>query len=175
MLLHRKIVLAVLILVTLAGSLSACGFKPIYKQDTGEESASMREGLASIYIKPIGGRMGQLLKGNIANLTDPQNKQSNHKYDLTITMKKELIPLAIQQDREVTRYNLVIKANYNLTERGSGKHIDSGNIKVVGGFDAVDSQFAAYVAEKDSTNRVLKEMAQEFKLRLTAALLNRNP
>ena len=91
-------------------------------------------------------------------------------YKLNITLTKESAAIGIQQDREATRFNIIIRAKYQLLRIDDNSEIDAGTLKVVGSYDAVDSQYATFVAEEDTSFRIIKELAHDIKTRLSISL-----
>lgn len=153
------------LVIALAIILSGCGFRPVYELKTGERS------LSEISVRPVDfGRAGQILTTELEDLFNPGRKASAPKYTLFLALDRKKEGLAIQQDKEVTRYNLIVKADYRLEEIGAGKVITSGSSRVFGSFDAVESDFGTYAAEEDTLNRIMKELAKNIEMKLQAAL-----
>lgn len=146
--------------------LSGCGFTPIYAK--GDHNTA--EILSSIEVMPIQHTAGQTLYYNLKDLLNPLNKSTHTEYQLSIQLKSEEFPLAIQEDRTATRYRTTLTASFSLVDIASQKAIKHGTIVTTSSYDAVDSEYATYVAKNDTMNRISKEMAQEFKLRLMATL-----
>jgi LPS-assembly lipoprotein len=156
------------LVLTLLVSLAACGFQPIYgKRTTGADSVVPYV----IHINAIGGgRPGQELKVQLENLMNPLSENQSAEYHLSVALKEDLTPLVIERDRRISRYNLSYTAEYTLTEAGSGKKLHSGSSKITGSYDRVESDYATYAAQRDTANRVMREMAKDIKVRLMAHL-----
>lgn len=149
--------------------LSACGFTPIYSQKA--DNTAIAEKLASVEVKPIKTLMGQQYVNALKDILDPKNMSAVSEYTIEASLKKDVMPLAIERDRTVTRYKVIIVAEYKLKEQLSGKVVSTGTVKGAADYDRVDSDYATYVSENDTTSRVIKELAQDTKIKIISALL----
>lgn len=160
----------IIIVLLLAVSVSSCaGFAPLHQRKI-ENQENITKQLAQIKINHIPGRLGQMLHGKLQQVLDPMQKKHQPHYGLYISLRKENIPLAIKQDREITRYNTVISANYQLKDIKTNKQVHSGTVQMVGGYDAIDAEYSTFVAEQSTTERIIEEMSEELKIHLTASL-----
>ena len=155
------------IFITILFSLFSCGFTPVYKK--GENSLINK--LSSIKIEKIAGMDGQELRSRLADKLNPNGNVSQKLYKLKITLFREYKAIGIQQDREATRFNVIIKANYKLYNIKNNKVIDSGDVRVLGSYDIVDSQYASFVSEQDTIYKAVSELAEDIKTRLSTSLL----
>jgi LPS-assembly lipoprotein len=164
MLLFRS--LSIVIIVAL---LQSCGFTPMYAQR--EDSADIAEKLATVQIKPIKTLIGQTYVNTLEDILDPAHKGAAKDYVLEATVNKETQALAIEQDRTVTRYKVIVTVNYSLKQISDDKVISSGTVRGQSDYDKVDSDYATYVSEDQTTNRAIRELAQDTKIKIIAALL----
>ncbi|MEM7617464.1 MAG: LPS assembly lipoprotein LptE, partial [Pseudomonadota bacterium] len=120
-----------------------------------------------IALKIKGGRLEQELKGHLQDLLNPYN-QSNvtKKYILSVTLNKKIEAVGIQPDRDATRYNVVIIANYKLRHIENNKIIDDASMKIIGSYDAVDSEYSTFIADRNTSNRIMQELANDIKSRI---------
>jgi len=71
--------------------------------------------------------------------------------------------VAIQQDTDVTRKNLVLTSTYRLTDIETGELIfDSKAIAIVA-YNRVGSEFANIIAERDARERAARQAALEIR------------
>jgi len=157
------------ILIIFIISLNACGFTPVYKQNNSYFEAN--EKLASVKVNTDRGLNEQYFSSRLNDLLNPTEIDAEKKYDLNIKLSVASTPLAIQQDRTVTRYKVTVGANYTLKDKASDNILSEGTIQREGGFDKVDSNYATYISEEDSKRRVTKELAEDMKLRIISVLL----
>lgn len=163
-----KNIVRVLISLSCLFMLSSCGFQPVYKADT--NNAAIAAILASIKIDPLSGRKGQILYTSLEDQLNPLARTGDANYQLSIQLKENEFPVAIEKSGEITRYNIIFTADYALIDSKTQKVIDKGTINTVGSYDAVDSRYSTFTAQSYTVKTTLKEMSEEIKARLIAAL-----
>lgn len=149
-------------------ALTACGFHPIYSSDFDSNIVSE---LQAIKINPIKTHEGQILTSELDSLLNPHGSHTDTKYNLLINLGIDKVGLAIQKDTTVTRYKVTVSSNYTLKDAATSKIISQGRVTREGGYDKAVSEYATFVSENKAVERVLKEMAQEYKSRLMAVLI----
>ncbi|MDB2415061.1 hypothetical protein N9W34_04740 [Rickettsiales bacterium] len=154
--------------ICLAGLLSACGFRPLH----GDHEAAQKdiELLKSVEIPPISGKIGQDFRRKLSEIINPSRTYSESIYRLEVNLNKDSIPLAIERNRIVTRYKLIVRANYKLIRIADNKVIDSGELSRDGGYDKVSSDYATYISEEYTTKTVAEALAEDMRLQLTSVL-----
>lgn len=160
----------IFIVLFLLLNLSACGFTPIYSEAS--LGGALKSRLDQIKVKPIAGKFGQTLRLEILDIFQQYNEPQRPDYVLKVNLKQKEEATAIEQDRQITRYNVIVTADYTLNTDSAGESLDKGSVKLVGSYDAVESEFATYVAKQAAIERITKEIAQELKHRVVASLLN---
>ena len=145
------------LLFVLAITIQSCGFSAIYG-----EYSELKQKLAAVSVKKIDfGKTGQEFQTELEDLLNPTKADvAKTKYSLVIKLNKRRDALIIEQDREITRYNLILAAEYKLIDSTTGNEISSGTEKVTGSYDAVESDFATFTVEEDTLKRVTKELAK---------------
>ena len=146
--------LALLPATTLAG----CGFQPMYG---GPGRATLAE-MGTIRVDPPRDRLGQLVRNEIIERMSPRGEPSVVRYRLSYTTRLTEVQLAIQDDDSITRFSLRLTVEVWLLEIASGKVIYRDKTRAVGGYNAVNSEFATLAARDDTTNRVARATAQEI-------------
>lgn len=151
----------------------ACGFSPVHK-DYGRGGGGTNEQLAAIEFGSIsaeeGRRVEQLFKTNLKRELNPKSIPISKKYSLDVNLIRTTQALGVKQDKEITRYNIIYVAKYTLRDINTKNKIKSGKSRIVGGYDAVASDFATYAAQKDVEQRIIGELARDLKLRLSSFL-----
>lgn len=149
---------------------TSCGFEPVYKANGGK---NLRTELRTVKVEKIDfGRHGQELQTELEKIFNPRDIPAAPKYSLSIKLTSSKGGQAIQQNREVTRYDMSVTANFVLKEIGA-KEIEKGTSRMVSSYDVVDSDFATYAAEEDALTRIMEEMARDISFKI-AALLPKN-
>ncbi len=149
--------------------ISSCGFTPVYSKQG--DNAEIAAKLSSVEVKPIKTLIGQEYVNALQDVLDPGRVGAVKDYEMEVTITKAVSPLAIERDRTVTRYKVAVTANYKLKASADGKIISSGTLKGESDYDKVDSYYATYVSDDDTTRRVIRELAQDTKIRIISALL----
>ncbi len=176
MLLYR--IIAVLLIFALV---QGCGFSPMYskkgnnnlKSLNQKERESVKDSLRKVTISKLDfGRPGQILVSDLEDLLNATNSNGEKKYSLNITITKSKAALATEKNREITRYNLVVDAEYRLVDLTTGAEINHGRSRITESYDAVESDFATYAAEEDSLKRIMKEMAHDIYFKISTYFAN---
>lgn len=160
---------AVLALVfMLGGTLSACGFRPLYSQAGGANSKA----LASVTIAQINDRSGQKLRNFLLERMAPGRGTQSSRYSLKIELREAKSNINIRKDESVTRANLSITADFILTHTAGKNGIFRGSVLSTNSYNVLDSDFATLSAENDARDRALRSLAEEIRLRVATALRN---
>lgn len=147
---------------------ASCGFTPMYAKH--EDNTDISAKLATVGIKPIKSLIGQAYVNSLEDVLDPSHMGASKDYIIEAEISKDMQPLAIEQDRTVTRYKVIVTASYKLKEISSGQVIASGSVTGRSDYDKVDSDYATYVSENETTKRAIRELAQDTKIKIIAAL-----
>ena len=143
---------------------SGCGLRPVHAK----MSSGLAQELASVQIADIPGREGQIVKYKLADLLNPDGVGSYPAYRLDIALSEQKNELGIQEDLRVTRYDIVMIADYRLVSLATNQVASSGTARIKSSFNRTASEFSTFVAEEDSREIAAAEIAQDLKQRLTA-------
>lgn len=158
-------------LIILLLSLTSCGFSPVYSNDSSHMSSVVK--LASIEVNTSYGLMQQLYKTELEDLLNPDQRVQEKLYKVDIDITKALVPIAIEQDRTITRYKVVVSGNYTLKDN-SNKVISTGKLRSEGSYDKVESDYGTYISEDDTTKRIIRQLAEDTRNRLMIALVRQD-
>src|SRR5688500_12671129 len=111
----KEIGLALVLLFALSG----CGFKPLYSRGT--EAADER--LATIRVNPISDRLGQRLAIDLRDTFNPLGRKVDATHTLNVSLVTERREVALRRDGTASRVELVVNANYTLSELGTQKSV----------------------------------------------------
>ena len=149
-----------LALVVLAG----CALEPLY----GSRSSKARGGgVAAIEITPVKDRIGHIVRNHLIDGLTPAGQPTNPDYRLTFSIEQRKRPLLIQLDDTATRFNLTLRAEFSLADRG-GTVIFRDTARATGSFNVVDSGFATVIAERDAAEEAARVLSEDI---LTLILL----
>ena len=138
--------------------LSACGFQPLYGNNTAPQ-------LSSIFVEDIAERNGFELRTRLIDILDSDGMQTNKRYRLKVTLSESSQGIALQNDAAITRYNNRMEARFVLSDAG-GKEIYRGTQSELSSYNVVQSPYATLAAEQDSGKRAVQEMAERIRLEL---------
>ena len=139
----------------LLGTLTACGFQPLYAVQDGQEGA--------VTLKNV--RLANVLGSNSAKpfVYDAMSRKLSPQdgeavYDLILTAQETAAPLAVQVDATVTRYTYNLFAEYQLVHRKTGQKF-SGGVSAVASFNVVTSQYSTLFAERAAREKAAAQLA----------------
>lgn len=162
--------------LTLVMGLSACGFQPMYGDaSTHAESASALQG--NIIILPVGGGSGrfrQVLKNALEDRFNPHGASTaNAAYTLQVNLSRLLIPAVVRSDGTILRYDVRFETDYILSSNGTKMKPYNGKVRRISSYNVVpNANFATYEAEESLNERMLKEIAEDYVMRISGLLSN---
>ena len=154
------------------GLLAACGFQPMYGQQSGRRPSF--DAFAEVAVAPIPERVGQLIRNRLLDQVNPYGEPGAARYTLGVTFARNRVPVAVDRDQTITRYNMTLVASYILTENASRTIVTRGSTRSVAAFNIVGSEFANIAAEHDAEERTAVSVADDIALRLGAYFADPN-
>ncbi len=153
-----------ILLMLLLFFVSACGFKPMYATGGG---AHFAENPINLQIDDIKTGIGQQLRIEIEDRFDKINSANGKPYRLIANVQKNLQPVLTDQDRRISRYNVIIKSNYNLIDLENGKVVAKGTLSARSAYNVVQSEYATYAADDNATKEATTQLAENYLSTLT--------
>lgn len=160
---NRRKVLSAAFALSAVPLVSGCGFRPLYG-GTSESSFIRDNPLAGVSIALIEDREGQMLRNFLIDRFQPDG---SNLYVLSTELQVSEQDLGIAFDATTTRSRVVVTARFTLRYDG-GEHIFVS--RSAGSYSTVLSDYGTLVARQDATERSLREIADEAKIRLVAFL-----
>lgn len=149
--------------------LSACGFEPLYgTQKDGDAGILYQVDVDPVIVNNAGGRAGQVLHSALEDRFSPAGPRPDAPYGLQVSIGKSLVPVVIEPDGNVLRYNVLLNAHFRLYVKSVGKEVFAGSTSRISSYNVSDSDFSSFIAERDATERGLRELAEELRLRISA-------
>jgi LPS-assembly lipoprotein len=142
--------------VTLA---AGCGLRPMYFPGNGESSVPE---FALIRVEAIATRTGQILRNSLLDRLTPQGESAIPRYKLHAKIAIQSVSLAIQPDASITRFNLLLKVQFELTDIDTGEVVYRDSMRSVGSYNAVRSDYATLIAEQDTARRSAVSASEEI-------------
>ena len=152
-----------LLLVTLTG----CGFHPLYAS---EPVLGYDPTLASIEVRPVPDRIGQLLVQSVRDQLNPRGARLKPRYVLTIGMAIARSDLGIRRDNTSTRGELTITATLTLNDTATNKIVFHDALRTITAFNRPDDAYAATVAEDNARSEAASDLGREIAERVSLYL-----
>lgn len=151
--------------------LAACGFRPLYQ----DASTLGGDGtvLDTVTISSVVGANGQQLKNELIDRFYNSGYPDQPRFVLVIHLQEFGRSVVIQKDDVTSRAQIVLRARYSLTNQETRKVISSGDVRAVGSYNILGSQYATIVTQKNARDLAIKELADKMTLRI-ATILNTN-
>ena len=144
--------------LTLPVLLSACGFQPLYGNNTAPQ-------MSAIFVEDIAERNGFELRTRLIDILNTDGLQTGKRYRLKVTLSESSQGIALQNDATITRYNNRMEARFVLSDAG-GKEVYRGTQSELSSYNVVQSPYATLAAEQDSGKRAVQDMAERIRLEL---------
>lgn len=141
--------------------LAGCGFQPAY--GTGGTAQKLR---GRVLVDEPSDRNGFNF---VARLEDRLGRAQAPAYRLSYTITTKTDDLAITSAQEITRYNVIGKVRYSLTDTETGAVVTSGHVDSFTGYSATGTTVSTLVAERDAYERLMVILADQIMTRLIAA------
>ena len=144
--------------------LAGCGFEPLHgARQRGPDGTSA---LRQIAIAPIPERLGQLLRIELTNRLTPKGPPQSPAYVLNIKVRESIQNLGLRKDATATRANLIITADFTLTDTKTQEAVFTGDLRSINSYNILDADFATLTAESDARRRAAVDLATEIRSRL---------
>jgi LPS-assembly lipoprotein len=152
-------------ILALSMALGGCGFHPLYA-DYGLKNGGQQV-FDSIYVEPIEGEVaGYELRNSLIDSLHATSKPDEAQYRLTVKIKQKIQAIGINSDASITRYNYNLQADYELTDRRSGKSLRTGTEITLAPYDVVASPYATTVAQHDAQKSGAEDVAYRIQVDL---------
>ena len=138
----------------------ACGFEPVYGPGGNAAAISGQVKVAEPHNRN-GFDLVQQLELRLGLSHDP-------KYALSYTIRTDREDLGIAPTQEITRYNIVGKVDFVLTDIASGTVVTSGKVENFVGYSATGTTLSTQTAERDAGSRLMLILADQMVARLLA-------
>jgi LPS-assembly lipoprotein len=151
-----------LLLALLLPLLAGCGFTPVL----GERTDAVDEKLSQISVAPMPGIVGVYLRNDLLDRLRAEDKPAAASHRLEIGLNSNLFGSLVEPDASVTRYSLMLNADYRLVDLSSNEVVLKGNTEATSAYNVVESEYATLVARRDAEKRAAKMLSDDLSLRL---------
>lgn len=164
-----KHVLVLLLGLALGGTLTGCGYRPLYG-DSGTGISASAE-LAALEVAGQRTRSGQLVRNEVLSGVKSGSAQPRYRLDMVVTEKTVDVAEASSVDVERKRFRLAVE--YTLTELTSGEAVSSGRSFSDVSYDRLGEPVADRQAQASAMERAARELGQDLRIRLAAYFSSR--
>ena len=161
--------------IAATGTLTACGFRPLYRDVQGQ--TDVVDEFRSIDIDQVAAadenfteRAGQQLRNELTGLLQPRGRVADPVYSLMVTVAENTSGLAVRKSAFATRANLRLTATMQLYDRRRNEVVLNSPVRVVSGYNILGSEYGTLIAEEDARQKAIRSLSQEIRLRLGSFL-----
>lgn len=161
--------------LALGGGLLALGgcLAPEYGQFA-EGGPGLQTDLQGIAIEPIPDRIGHYLGDDLVFAFNGTGSHPTPKYRLFVTLNETVqTPLIDTVSGRASAASLVVNADYKLEDFVTGLPITRGTAFVFKSYDRTSQRFSNIRAARDAEIRDAKELSEQLRLRISAAISER--
>ena len=157
----RAMVLAMMILAQ-GAALSACGFKPMYGQNSGA-AVSTTTAFKTVDIVNIPDRNGQMLRNNLVDRMTPRGASSAPVYKLNvINLQESIRGLDVTVRSDTTREQMKISGTLVFTDVASGEILMEKPLSVRGSYNILESEYTSRVSRQDLREDLIEKLARQI-------------
>jgi LPS-assembly lipoprotein len=146
------------------GGLAGCGFRPLH---AGAEGEAVDRELAAINVEAPRDRIGQFIKNVLLDDLNPRGLAEPGRYDLFVRLRRARTALIIQESDDITRYDLVLAAFYELRRQEDGAVLYRSAARRVASFNVRTAPFATEIAEQNAEERAARELGHLIRTQLS--------
>lgn len=148
--------------VGLAG-IGGCNLRPLHG---GSQGAEVDRELASIEVNATQNRIGQKIKTFLLDDLNPRGATELGRYELMVRTQASRTALLVQLDGDITRYDLLLAAFYELRDKVDQKVLYRSAARRVASFNLRRAPFATQVSQDDAEDRAARELSTYIRSQL---------
>ena len=170
-----------MLLAALAGAtaLSACTMQPLYAPTAA--GTSVAASLSQVYIDAVEPRLGGEVSDRVAQevrnklifgLNGGAGQPAASAYRMKLTVSVGESALGVAPIEAAPAYSITVAATYEVTSVATGKIVTRATSRGTASYDRVNQVFANTRARLDAENRAAGLVADDIRIRLSAAAAN---
>jgi len=144
--------------------LSGCGFSPIYGSHDNNEPVS--KALNNVAIANIPEPRGQFLRNHLIDRMYFKGRPAQPAATLFVSLRSTETDLGIQKDATASKRQLNMWADYVLRDTHDAQLL-KGTAHSVVSYSRLDAQYGTVAAERNASERVLREVGEQIVNRLS--------
>ena len=148
-------------------ALSACGFKPLYGKDAGNDNWASTDYLAQVRILPLENRTGQIMHNLLRDRLNPKGQPGDPGYYLAVYIQERKEDIAIQRDETASRANLRVTGAFRLLNQDRSQVLFESQAVSYNSYNVLDAelakgQLAAFCSRDTQRSAVTAPAAAQF-------------
>jgi len=159
-----KQLLSAVLLAGLGLALAGCGFRPMYGKSSTDPKVLQE--LATIQVKPIDDRAGQLLHNALLTQLNPKGEPVRPAYLLVVSLNSSDTAEATLPDDTASRNLITYTANYSLYRKR--ELIAQGQSTKQASYDYLKQHYADISAQESVNKRAADQVAEDIRNQLAA-------
>jgi LPS-assembly lipoprotein len=142
-------------------ALAGCGYQPV--NAPGGAAAGLRQGQIEVRAPTLDDEytLAERLEQRLGAGRSPR-------FRLDYTLAVEEVPVGITPNQETTRYNVIGRIDWSVTDTATGTVATSGGFESFSSYAATGSAVSGLTAQEDAHKRLMVLMADQIVIRLTA-------
>lgn len=137
-------------------ALSACGFQPLYATHTLDGTVSAT--LSRVQVEPTSDEYSRAVAFALEDRMLSEGVR-DPLYRVELSSLISIGDVAVEQNTDVTRKNVVLTTNYALYQIDNGELVLKRRARAINAYNRVESEFANIVAERDAIERASRQIA----------------
>jgi LPS-assembly lipoprotein len=151
-------------------TLGACNIRPLLLETADDQE--VRQELEAISIVGLDGRLGQLVRTSLLDQLNPAGADVPNRYILQVHLQRSAQSLGIQLNDEITRFNLVLTARFELLDAKGGRVLYEDQVRRIASYNVAEQPYATLAAEVDAERRVANEVGNNIRTVLAVYFAN---
>ncbi len=161
---RRRILRAAATSAAAAALAGGCAFEPLHG---GAQGAGAWRG--SVLVEDIEGREGYAFRQALRRRIGDAGSET--RYSLSVALAFEERGLAITQRNDVTRFDVVGRADFALKRRAEdGRTVRAGVARSASAYNTLATPYATRIAAQDARRRVAEDLAERVYAEISVAL-----
>ncbi len=149
----------------LGAMLAGCTLEPVHARRP-QQGPDVTAAMAQVEVEPIPDRVGMLLRRRLEQRLAPSGARLPAEYLLRVQLRSASAGALIGKSDRVTRSDLKLTAEFELTRSGSDQPALRGWARSVHSHDVLDSAFATRAAERAARERGVEALSAQIARRL---------
>ncbi len=166
---YTKPLVLVGLLALTSFSVSACQVQPLNAEKPG--TTATRSELSGVDILEVDTRVGQQVRNHLIFGLNGGGRPEGATHTLKLDIKSVRTNISIVTSTQApTAAQVMVTASYTLNDKANNVTLATGIRQAVASYDRTNQSFANQRAERDAENRAAREVAEQLRLAIAAAL-----